>query len=675
MAEIDFGLGVSAPNSIAETEPLLNNFENRATYMAVRGVKITPVLPGMKRAFLPAWQQSATRDLQQIKEWAKRFPNHNVGVVARYDSLWLLDADDPTLAERYERDTNEIFPQTFAVESSPGHRHYYFRPTAASRALDNVSQDRVRDRAFSVRANNEYVVGPGSIHPSGAIYRIVDDSGFVDVPNALIDWINTQVVEHKTAAPEPKPTVDAQPQTQNGNATAKKVHEGGRNSFLASRAGELWRVGISYEGLCAELPRINEKMCVPPLDDSEVLQIAKSISGYEQPADEQIEVVTEPLPALPTVPGSLGNFCEALCADIPRDYRIMAAFTHIGLMLSGKVKLENEQFIQPRFYTCLIGAPNSGKSAAINDVSLFLFQGFKRIRSVDSGPALVETFFELAEETIDTEPVRALLAPDEMRDAFEKAKQVTSSRNSLFDLYLTLFQENVCESRTVGRGTREVPNAHFAMLAGATPGGYEQMWAATGGSSSGLQSRFVLAASDRKMPAVQAPWDEKEARSWCKKIYEQIASAPAAIKISPESIKLLEDWWAGVPQLNTHELRLQDMVKRILIVLAVTNDVGVIEPWLMRVGIEFGNYQLALRQRYNPSDSWTWVQDAEEKIMSSLRKFGSLSKNNIRRLVHASRLKGGLETFNRAIRAMQESGAIEIAGHTRKNNPVFALIE
>jgi len=210
-----------------ETGEGLNTFSRRALYMASRGVPVTPVRPKTKDAFLPKWPESATCELSKIAEWARQFPDHNIGCVAKDGAVWLLDADDLGLTARYEWDTGQQFPRTFTVESRPGHRHYYFRPSDASRKLGNVGQD--KHKAFSVRANNEYLVGPGSVHPAGDIYRIVDNEEFAQVPDALIQWIEKQI-----DAPRCAPG-------QGGGATpppaSKKIPEGGRNCHLTSVAG------------------------------------------------------------------------------------------------------------------------------------------------------------------------------------------------------------------------------------------------------------------------------------------------------------------------------------------------------------------------------------------------------------------------------------------------------
>jgi len=280
--------------------------------------------------------------------------------------------------------------------------------------------------------------------------------------------------------------------------------------------------------------------------------------------------------------------------------------------------------IRDSFYTCLIAKPGFGKSAALNEVQRFLPTGFKTAISVDSGPALVNLFHDLGEN--ETGPIRVLLHPDEIRDIFEKAKVVTNSKNSLFTEYITLYRQNSTESRTVGRGSQEVTNAHLAILGGVQPDVYEGLWTNTGGGSSGLQSRFILAAVESNpIPAVQSAWDHNKAAEISKRIYEQVERAPRGIRITEEASSLFHTWWGSIDQTKPPTTRISDIVKQFLVVLAVTNDTGTIGPELMGVGIEFGKYEINLRERFNPLDSYTWQQEVCDKIEALIKRHGPMT--------------------------------------------------
>jgi hypothetical protein len=70
------------------------------------------------------------------------------------------------------------------------------------------------------------------------------------------------------------------------------VTEGFRNSYLTRLAGTMRRPGMSEEAILAALLAENDAKCVPPIEEAEVKQIARSIAKYEpshdQTANQQI---------------------------------------------------------------------------------------------------------------------------------------------------------------------------------------------------------------------------------------------------------------------------------------------------------------------------------------------------------------------------------------------------
>src|ERR1700677_1781871 len=64
-----------------------------------------------------------------------------------------------------------------------------------------------------------------------------------------------------------------------GDSGSEQIPKGQRNNFLASLAGTMRKRGMSQPAIEAALLQEN-KRCDPPLSESEVLAIARSISRY-----------------------------------------------------------------------------------------------------------------------------------------------------------------------------------------------------------------------------------------------------------------------------------------------------------------------------------------------------------------------------------------------------------
>lgn len=125
-----------------------------------------------------------------IAQWFSANNDFNSGAVAKpvVGGFWFLDCDIAGLKERIEAETGFKLPRTFTVETSRSRNHYYWKQTTESIAMGNLGKTDLIEGIFDAQVNNKYVVGPGSVHPSGAVYTIVDDSEIVEAPSWLVNW-------------------------------------------------------------------------------------------------------------------------------------------------------------------------------------------------------------------------------------------------------------------------------------------------------------------------------------------------------------------------------------------------------------------------------------------------------------------------------------------------------
>jgi putative DNA primase/helicase len=122
-----------------------------------------------------------------------------------------------------------------------------------------------------LKAEGAYVVGAGSLHPSGVAYRVVKDGE----PSPLPDWL---------MQPERKPgrsAADAPHGEARGTVSidvaGPPINAGERNQTLARIAGRLHDGTRDLEQLTRDLLAINDARCSPPLEEREVRKIAASI--------------------------------------------------------------------------------------------------------------------------------------------------------------------------------------------------------------------------------------------------------------------------------------------------------------------------------------------------------------------------------------------------------------
>ncbi|NCB13973.1 MAG: hypothetical protein EOM78_20450, partial [Erysipelotrichia bacterium] len=123
---------------------------------------------GEKGPFERNWQNKMY-SYQLISEY---FPDYNYGILTGFDSLGVLDDDTPDkmLMKLYE----DNFPKTFRVRN-----HYYIK----LKGWDGkkIIFYKGKDHLGELQGKGQQVVGPGSLHPSGEHYELVNDIEIVEI--------------------------------------------------------------------------------------------------------------------------------------------------------------------------------------------------------------------------------------------------------------------------------------------------------------------------------------------------------------------------------------------------------------------------------------------------------------------------------------------------------------
>jgi putative DNA primase/helicase len=397
---------------------------------------------------------------------------------------------------------------------------------------------------------------------------------------------------------------------------------------------------------------------------------ADILVDYDETAIAEPE---DSFPSFPRIPGSIGDLSDALCPDIPYQFKVAAVFAHFGLMRSGLDSLKDEPFLQTRFYITLIAPPGRGKSAVIKEVNRLMKSSlpgkYQVVPAVESGPALVDTFndinrgeiFKAEAGTILPNPMaKIFLSPDEATSFFEKAKVTSNSRNTLLHELLVLYDGNLTGSRVRAAKIKlTIDNAHLAFLAGATPTGYSIMWTGTAACSGGLMSRFTpIAIKGVKVPSKQRPTDLERLTSAIQRLSNQAYSEGKLFSWSEDAFKLYDQWWASKDAENVHVTRIDSLVKQVLVILARTTDASEITEDLVRVATEIGDYVLYSREKYSPQDASNVVQAFENRIIEFHRLHGPRSVRQVRLSMHPERYAGGHGAFLVAYRNLRGTGIL-----------------
>jgi len=218
-----------------------------------------------KHSRIMDWPNAATTDPAIIRGWWARWPDANIGIATGPESgIFVLDVDGEDGQASLKRlEAKERLPQTLRAltgrQSQSGERtgfHLYFNCPVGTN-LNNKAG--LLGKGLDIRAAGTCVVAPPSVHSSGLRYEWAqEESAIVDAPPWLI------AMASKTVS-------GSTPTLETGF-----IYEGERDDRLFRLAAKWRRAGATQDDLVNRLRAENRRLCKPPLDDSQVLKIARN---------------------------------------------------------------------------------------------------------------------------------------------------------------------------------------------------------------------------------------------------------------------------------------------------------------------------------------------------------------------------------------------------------------
>lgn len=214
----------------------------------------------------------ASNDPEQIRQWWSMWPHANIGVATGAKSGFIvLDIDDghggrdsiKTLVEKHG-----AFPERIFQRTGGGGWHVLFKHPGIR--IGNIQSSDRLGKGIDVRGDGGYIVAAPSLHISGRRYEW--GSGFEKLPEA------PQWLVEALRKPEQSPVQ---------YSSVADIPEGARNNTLTSIAGAMRRRGLSEGAILAAIRVENLQRCVPPLSETDVEKIARSIARYSPEAPIQ----------------------------------------------------------------------------------------------------------------------------------------------------------------------------------------------------------------------------------------------------------------------------------------------------------------------------------------------------------------------------------------------------
>ena len=148
-----------------------------ALALALKGCRVFPIQAGTKKPAITCWPEQSTTDETAIRKWWAKWPTANVGIHTR--GFLVIDIDGPVGHANLQhlRHQHEI-PHTLRIESGnlaePHHYQLLFRLPEGLRSWNKALS---KFPGFGhlvkidIKTDRGQIVGPGSRHHTGGMYR------------------------------------------------------------------------------------------------------------------------------------------------------------------------------------------------------------------------------------------------------------------------------------------------------------------------------------------------------------------------------------------------------------------------------------------------------------------------------------------------------------------------
>ncbi len=136
--------------------------------LANKGFPVFPIEANHKYPpKIKEWQNNATTDTKQIREWWSWWPDANIGI--HCEDLLVVDIDPDKGGFDSLANLSTPLPETYTVRTPSGGLHYYYKHDGGVSNGVNVLGP-----GIDIRSNRGYVLGAGS-SVEGKLYTVESD--------------------------------------------------------------------------------------------------------------------------------------------------------------------------------------------------------------------------------------------------------------------------------------------------------------------------------------------------------------------------------------------------------------------------------------------------------------------------------------------------------------------
>lgn len=331
--------------------------------------------------------------------------------------------------------------------------------------------------------------------------------------------------------------------------------------------------------------------------------------------------------------------------ESPPEFFYMSYLTFLGVAVADRLSIETELNTEPRLYTLLLGeSADDRKTTAIVKTKQLLRDMVHCCEGVGSAEGL--------QKQMEKHP-NLLLFYDEFRHFISKA-QIQGS--VLLDCVGSLFESTTYEGHTRDNDM-VISDGHLAMLAASTIETYMHTWDSNF-TDIGMNNRlFIVPGSSTKL----VPLPERVPVDVKRRIMANFSATVAfvgnmlCLPFTDDARALFSRWYTGLVR-GKHTKRLDTIALRLMALIAINDMQAVIDTTVVQKALMLSDWQLKMRETYDPIDADNQGARNEEIIRRQLKKHQHMTLRDLKIYCHASRM--GLDCFKRALNNMVMSGEV-----------------
>jgi len=382
--------------------------------LATKGKPIFPVARNWEKKPLVKWKpyQDCPPTREEVKRWWIEWPDANIGLATGHLSeLMVVDTDSQEATRAFVENYPEAEKTLQASTGRDGARHFYF---VFEPGITNDA-GKVLGPGIDIRGEGGFVVIPPSVHANGRRYEWINRNNPIALPPKLREKLLSRSKDGKPGDVRLAPLV------------GEAIPDHQRNVTLASLAGTMRRRGMSEDAIRDALLKENSLKCDPPLEDSEVECIAKSVAKYpplgnrehlssintrekvlgvpiDVEEEEESESISSPMFPEAAWTGLFGQWRDIIapCTEAALEYLWAAFLLTTGLALGRNVWIENPRPLYPNFYVLLLGRSGDSRKSTVLWFAAELLRQIGEDVEILTGIVSTEGLFERlakAEET------------------------------------------------------------------------------------------------------------------------------------------------------------------------------------------------------------------------------------------------------------------------------------